>query len=291
MTVKKHEENLNSFACFILCHGRPEKTPTYDTLRKYGYKGKIYIICDDEDATVPKYKEVFGSDVVKVFSKDEALKKFDRMTNENKRGCAVYARNACFDIARELGLQYFCELDDDYVEFQWRYESEDKLKLVYPIELDEVFLEAINFMNINENIYSVAFAQGGDFIGGLNGSGYKNKLRRKCMNSWICDVDKEFTFNGVMNDDVNAYTLHGSRGKVFFTINHLMVNQPDTQQIKGGMTDMYSGDGTYMKSWYTILQCPSFTSINMMGDNHYRIHHNINWENAVPKIISGDFKK
>ena len=70
-----------------------------------------------------------------------------------------------------------------------------------------------------------------------------------------------------------------------------MIDQPETQQVKGGMTDMYLGNGTYMKSFYTVLCCPSFCSVTMMGDRHYRIHHGIEWENAVPKIISDKYKK
>lgn len=286
---KKPVENLDSFACFILCHGRPDKVLTYKTLRKYGYTGKIYLIVDDEDTTVPRYQELYGKDMVKIFSKTEALSLFDTMTTEDRRNCAVYARNSCWDIARSLGLQYFCQLDDDYFEFQLRYPDGDSLRMVYPTTLDEFFVLAINFMNTNDNIYSVAFAQTGDYIGGK--SAWEKKLKRKCMATWICDIDKPITYNGVMNDDVNAYVLMGSRGKLFFTLNDICINNPDTQQAKGGMTDLYKGEGTYQKSFYTVVQSPSCVKLGMMGDNHYRIHHNINWEHAVPKIISGDFKK
>lgn len=286
----KVEPTLDNFACFILTHGRPKEVVTYKSLRKWGYTGKIYIICDDEDPTLDEYKKLFGDQVI-VFNKDEALQLFDLMTNEDKRGGAVYARNVCFNIAKNLGLQYFCELDDDYREFQWRYEEDNKLRLTYPIDLDSAFLEAVRFLNLSDDIYSVAFAQGGDFIGGLNGSGYKQKLRRKCMNSWICDVDKVFTFNGIMNDDVNAYTSWGSRGGLFFTLNQLMVNQPDTQTRSGVTTDMYLDDGTYMKSFYTVLQCPSFVKVSIMGDSHYRIHHHVDTEHGYPKILSDKYKK
>lgn len=282
---------MSKFAAFILCHGRPDNTPTYQTLRDYGYTGDIYIICDDEDKTLPEYQRMYGTEWVKIFSKTEILKKFDTMDNTGDRRCAVYARNACFDIAESLGLDYFCELDDDYVTIPYRWEENGKLYRSRSADLDSVFDAYIEFMETSDEIYSVAFGQPGDFIGGIGSQLHKRRYRRKTMNSWICKTSRRFVFNGTMNDDVNTYLLNGSRGKIFLTFDFIMIDQPETQQIKGGMTDIYLGNGTYMKSFYTILCCPSFCHLDMMGDKYYRIHHGIDWENAVPKIISDDFKK
>ena len=129
----------NKFACFILCHGRPDNTPTYATLRKFGYTGDIYIICDDEDKTVDGYIKNFGKDNVMLFSKADISKKFDQMNNFNDRKCAVYARNACFEIAQKLGLDYFCELDDDYTTMPYRWIENNKLYRSSGADLDNVF--------------------------------------------------------------------------------------------------------------------------------------------------------
>lgn len=282
---------MRKFAAFILCHGRPDNTPTFNTLRNYGYTGDIYIICDDEDTTVDGYCKNFGAERVKLFSKTEVLKTFDTMDSTADRRCAVYARNACFNIAEELGLDYFCELDDDYVTIPYRWNEDGVLYRSDSANLDEVFEAYMDFMETNENIYSVAFGQPGDFIGGCGSQLAKKHYRRKTMNSWICKTSRRFTFNGTMNDDVNTYMLEGSRGKVFLTFDFIMIDQPPTQQVKGGMTDMYVGNGTYMKTFYTVLCCPSFVRVTMMGDRYYRIHHGILWDNAVPKIISGKYKK
>lgn len=279
------------FAPLILCHGRPDNTPTYNTLRAYGYTGPIYIVCDDEDTTVDDYRKNFGEEYVKLFSKESISKTFDTMDITKDRRCAVYARNACFDIAEELGLDYFCELDDDYVTMPYRWEDNGKMYRSHDADLDKVFEYYIDFLNTSDDIYSVAFAQPGDFIGGVGSHLHKNRYSRKTMNSWICKTSRRFTFNGTMNDDVNTYMLEGSRGHVFITFDFIMIDQPETQQVKGGMTDMYLGNGTYMKSFYTVMACPSFCKVTMMGDRHYRIHHDILWANAVPKIVSGKYKK
>ncbi|MFQ7049208.1 MAG: hypothetical protein ACLRR1_11145 [Alistipes shahii] len=54
----------NGFVAFILTHGRPDRVLTYEKLRKHGYTGKIYIVCDDEDKTLPEYRKRFGDVLV-----------------------------------------------------------------------------------------------------------------------------------------------------------------------------------------------------------------------------------
>ena len=281
----------DDFACFILCHGRPNSVKTFKSLRKRNYTGKIYIVCDDLDSTVNEYKSIYGDDVVLVFNKLEILQKFDTMDSSDNRACAVYARNACFEFAQQLGIKYFCELDDDYSDFWLRPILNGRMASIQVPDLDTVFSLHIDFLNLSKDIYSVAFAQNGDMIGGAACQLVKNGYKRKCMNSWICDVDKFFTFNGRMNDDVNTYSLEGHRGKVFITFPWISVDQPCTQVVKGGMTDMYSGEGTYVKSFYTVMCCPSFIKVAMMGEKDFRIHHNVDWNAATPKIISSKYRK
>lgn len=280
---------LDNFAVMILCHGRAENTPTFITLRRYGYTGRIIIVCDDEDSDLPNYQKIYPE--VEVFSKKEVLKYIDPMDNKGDMRCAVYARNACFDIAERLGLEYFAEYDDDYTSHPYRWEEDGVLYRSTLAKLDSVFEYYLDFMESNENIYSVAFGQPGDFIGGVGSRLHQKKYRRKCMNSWICKTSRRFIFNGTMNDDQLTYSVYGMRGKLFLTFDFMMIDQPETQQVEGGMTDMYVGAGTYQKTWYSIMACPSFIKAGMMGDRYYRIHHSVDHKSAYPMIISGRYKK
>ena len=63
---------LDDFAVMILCHGRAENVPTYVTLRKNDYSGRIIIVCDDEDKDLSNYQKIYPE--VEVFSKKEVLK-------------------------------------------------------------------------------------------------------------------------------------------------------------------------------------------------------------------------
>lgn len=94
-----------------------------------------------------------------------------------------------------------------------------------------------------------------------------------------------------MNDDVNTYLLEGSRGKLFMTIADISVRQTVTQKNNGGLTEMYQENGTYVKSFFSVITNPSCVKIGEMGQFHKRIHHSVKWENAVPNIISEKYKK
>lgn len=281
---------LDEFAVMVICHGRAENTPTYATLRKYGYTGRILIVCDDQDPDLQNYIDIYGDDV-KIFSKDEVVKKFDTMDIPKHRKCIVYARNACYDIAEQEGLKYFCEYDDDYISNPYRWEEDGVFYRSTRANLDAVFEAHLDFLETNENIYTVAFGQAGDYIGGVGSNLVRKHYLRKAMNSFICKTDRRIIFNGTINEDVNAYVCNGSRGQIFITFDFMMIDQAETQSQEGGMADLYLGVGTYQKSFYTVLCSPSCVKVGMMGDRHYRPHHNVDWDAAVPKIISGRYKK
>lgn len=116
-------------------------------------------------------------------------------------------------------------------------------------------------------------------------------LRRKAMNTFICSTKRPFKFFGRINEDVNTYVSLGGRGRLFLTINSVMITQVTTQQNQSGMTDIYLDGGTYIKSFYSILYNPSCVKIAEMGQTHRRIHHRVNWRTAVPKIMHQKYQK
>jgi hypothetical protein len=281
-----------NFAVFILSHGRPDNVITYQTLRKQGYTGQIFIIVDDEDKTLQQYKDKYKDEVI-VFSKSDYDGEFDIMDNFDSRKVIVYARNACYDIARMLGLDYFFEYEDDYTQFLYRFVDGEKLGHKYVKNLDDVLNAMIICLDATKAT-TIAFAQGGDFIGGA-GSMKNNTYKRKAMNSFVFKVNEDpkndVLFIGRMNDDVNTYLTAGKTGKLFMQISTIMLNQLATQSNSGGNTEAYKSFGTYVKSFYSVMAAPSCCKIDLMGRTNKRIHHKINWNNAVPKILDEKFKK
>lgn len=281
-----------NIAVFILSHGRPDNVITYKTLRNCGYTGKIFIIVDDEDKTLSQYQAKYKDEVI-VFSKKDYEQKFDIMDNFDGNKVIVYARNACYDIARELGLDYFFEYEDDYTSFLYRYAKSGSLKSAPVKNLDDILNAMI--VGIDETKAStIAFAQGGDLMGGAKGlqaSAYK----RKAMNSFVFKVNQnpsdDVLFIGRMNDDVNTYLIQGKVGKLFAQISVINLMQLQTQSNSGGNTEAYKAYGTYVKSFYSIMAAPSCCKIDLMGTVNRRLHHRINWNHAVPKILDEKHRK
>lgn len=279
----------NDFAIFIMSYNRPNNIATLRTLNKANYTGKYYIIISDDDPCIDEYKNIY-KDKLRIFNKDEVAKTFDLYDNGGSKKCIVFARNYCFMLAKELGLKYFLQFDDDYIELAYRYPQDGKLKICNIREFDDVVDACIDFLE-DTGALSIAFAQHGDFIGGVQNKFLQERVKRKAMNSFFCKTDNPFTFDGRINEDVNTYVGLGKIGELFLTFCDVSLKQKHTQQNAGGMTELYNEGGTYLKSFYTVIANPSCVKISIMGDKYLRIHHRISWNNAVPKIISDKYKK
>jgi len=283
---------VDNFAVLILTHGRPDKVYTYSAIRKYGYTGPIYLICDNLDKTIDQYRAKYGDQVI-VFDKPKIAAELDQGDNFNDLRSTLYVRSAMFEIARTIpGLKYFIQLDDDYTAFNSRF-TRSRTYYASPLKsLDETFMIMTEFLE-STNSLAVCMAQGGDFIGGGSGSfGDKISIYRKAMNSFLCSVERPFKFLGRMNEDVNTYIRLGFVGELFFTTNQVSLTQKQTQTTSGGMTELYKKYGTYVKSFYSVMYMPSSVKVSMIrGQKFSRIHHAVSANNTYPKILRETVKK
>lgn len=282
---------IDDFAVFILTHGRADNVITYRTLQKQGYTGKVYFIIDNEDAQAARYRQLYGDKVI-MFDKIAIAKMFDEGDNFQDRRTILHARNASFGIAKQLGITYFVQLDDDYTQFRYRYDSE----LVYEHRntvksLDALFDIVLEYYRSIPAL-SIALGQGGDYIGGSNSTtGGHLWLKRKAMNSFFCSTKRPFFFRGRMNEDVNTYVQIGNRGGLLFSFFNVSLEQKTTQSNPGGITEAYKKYGTYVKSFYTIMHSPSSVKVATMHSSRERIHHEINWDKTVPRIVGESIRK
>lgn len=187
-----------SFVVFILTHGRASNVKTLRTLKKAGYTGKVILVIDNEDEMESDYKRIYGKDNVYVFNKEEAMEQCDTMDNFEKHNIVLYARNKCWDIAKELGYKYFLVLDDDYTQIAFKVVLENKFKNIKVKNADMLFDIMLDYLDVT-GAYTIAFAQGGDFIGGKDNKRYYEKILRKAMNSFFCKTNRRMQ-NMVIND-------------------------------------------------------------------------------------------
>lgn len=279
----KTKNLMDDFAVMVLTHGRPGNVRTIGALSRAGYTGRVVLVVDDEDATISRYLETYG-DMVEVFEKAKVAAATDIGDNLSGLSTSCIPRNAMHEVATRIGVKYFVQLDDDYVDFRARREKGGQL-IGCRVNLDDAFRALLEFY-LSFPFASVAFAQGGDFIGGARNN--PCSTRRKAMNSFFCRADKPLVFRGRLNEDVNTYVELGRRGELFLTYMGLQLVQMQTQANSGGMTETYLSTGTYVKSFYTVMYAPSCVKVGVMGDSRsgaYRMHHVIDWRRAVPKIL------
>jgi len=280
----------DNFAVLILSHGRPDNVLTYDSLRSAGFSGRVVIVVDDLDPTVPEYRKRYGDEVF-VFDKQATADETDLGDNFGGLSTVLIARNACYKIAEEIGVQYFMVLDDDYSEFHYRYGADNKYWARRIFQLDTVIGSMLEFVK-TAPVSCLCMLQGGDYIGGAENRYSKSiTLIRKAMNSFLCNTERPVEFLGRMNDDVNTYVVRGNTGALMMSTTQVSLNQALTQTSTGGLTGMYLELGTYVKSFYTVMMQPSSVKISTMGRYDMRIHHSIRWKNTVPMILSEDVRK
>jgi len=270
----------DDFAIFILTHGRPDRVHTVKSLLDAGYTGKFYIVVDNEDKTIAEYRKKFG-DRVLVFDKAAQAKTFDEGDNFDDRRAIIYARNASYDLALSVGVRLFMQMDDDYTSFSYRFDAQGRYGYwSMHGTMDAMILALLDFY---ESIpaAAIAISQGGDWMSAPS----TVSMRRKAMNSFVCSVDRRFEFSGRINEDVNTYTSGGRRGMLFLTVMQAMLMQKATQSQAGGMTGIYLDSGTYLKSFYSVMYCPSAVKVGCMGHKEYRLHHAIEWRYVAPMIL------
>lgn len=282
------------FGVFILSHGRPvEVETTIGSLQKAGYSGRWWIVLDDEDTTRDEYAARWGEERLLVFSKDEVALEHDLGDNrDGPRGVIFYARNATERFAQELGLAYYQQLDDDYTSLLHRVPVDGKLTGPWTRHYDDVVDAFIDLLDSSPHVLTVAFAQGGDLMGGMSPSSYFwRQVLRKAMNTFIVRTGRPVRFVGRINEDVNTYAWRGTQGEVFLTITDFAIVQRRTQEQGGGMTGAYLDAGTYVKSFYTVMYAPSCVKISTLGETSVRVHHHIAANNAYPKIVSSSYRR
>lgn len=111
------------------------------------------------------------------------------------------------------------------------------------------------------------------------------------MNVWFMRTDRPFRYIGLTNEDTNMYVSLGGIGKLMFTVTNISVNQIQTQGNPGGLTDIYKQDGTFIKSFYSVMCRPDCVKVAAMGDHYMRMHHNVEWDYCVPKILNEKWRK
>lgn len=202
----------------------------------------------------------------------------------------VFARNFIIDEARRRGYKYHLQMDDDFYEIRFRYVKNNRLVSKRCTQFDAVFQCMRDFLESTDTVW-LSFGVFAQYMGGIKSRHFHDGLFRGCVCSFFIKTEAAPKFKGRMNDDIGTTSYYAHKGKLMFTVMPLNLNMEFTQTADGGLTDIYKDNGTYRKSFYSIILGPSYSIINDMGRVDKRLHHQISWNKCAPLILDERWKK
>ena len=275
----------DDFAVFILTHGRANSQKTLRTIQNCGYTGKIYLIVDDEDEQQDEYIRLYG-DKVKRFSKRKIENHFDTMTNRKEYRSVVYARNAAYQIANNLGIRWIFMCDDDISNLQYRVLRGKSLKGVKIQDIDSLFELMAGIMEAGRLVI-FGFSQAGAFIGGANQM-YLSGHQRKVAQAFMLDASNPIEFRGIFNEDLQVAIDAGVQGRVAMSTMLVSIQSPVRTTNRGGLHDLYEANSTYTPCFYTVMADPNVASIaEKDGEFKLRLNHSA----FAPLILNERWRK
>lgn len=178
------------YCVLIISYGRPDKCLTAQYLEEIKFERPWFVVCSTDDSQLEGYKRRFGDRVV-VFNKDDI--DFDTMDNFGIKKVGVYARAACFNVARQLGYKYFASFDDDYTGFNWRYVTKDLKKLATRRcqHIAEMFDAMFSFVDSSPHLLEASFCVNGNYIGGAKSPNVWLDVLPRAVNTFFNNTEKK----------------------------------------------------------------------------------------------------
>lgn len=295
MTLSSEDFRLLN-TVYIMSKGRPQ-CRTARTLIAMNYPGEWFIVCGNNDETIPEYQKNFGKERVLVFDWYEQIKHTDVLDNfgfEKMPSGAVPARNAIIEISRQRGELRHWQFDDDYEEF-WLTNLNRKGKRGSKCPQPKKRLTGKTFQwwlcriakfGYDTNMPNVGFSQ----TTAESMPDNCEKVGKRIFNAHNQSSTGGATvWRSRLNDDtINAIDTYHRPGKIEFSFKFLNMSMKLTQQEKGGLQDIYQKEGTIRKTAYLFLVAPNAAKLVIKFG---RYHHSVDWPKLVPKIVSEKWRR
>ena len=271
---------------YIISKGRPE-CKTAATLGRIGFPGEWFVVCGNNDETLPEYQARWGGHVL-VFDWYEQVKETDPMDGfgfETMASGACPVRNATAEISRSRGELRHWQLDDDYTGFYAYDAGRHK----------NVRLDGEGLWRRMGAVARFAHACG------LGNCGFPPSTREVTPDRALTFARRVFNAHNLpsggelfepwrarMNDDlINAINVW-RHGRAELSVRFLAMNMLPTQSEAGGLTDLYRDEGTVRKTAYAVEACPAAVRLT---ERFGRYHHAVDWDCVTPKMVSDRFAR
>lgn len=265
----------------IISHKRPQCS-TVKALKNAGYLGEWFIVADDLDQT--SYEEIYPEHVIR-FSKMRYLRETDTADNFGRLTTPVYARNACFEIAKERGYDCFGLFDDDLTAFRYRYVQGKKLKSKKVERFTDIFEEYCKYV-LDAGFACGGFISGGRLLGGMGNSLVKSAFYCNPTNAYVINNHVEqVRFIGTLWEDSIYCFLNNITGRIATAFMPITINmvQPGSMN-DGGNKELYESSSAYVSECYGKMTVPSFFSWCDGGGGH-------KFSMDIPRILNEKWRK
>lgn len=283
----------DDFAVLILTHGRAHEQKTYTALRKQGYTGKCYFVLDNMDEQADEYKSIYGEENVLIFDKEEAWQKTDTFFNKKNLLAVVFARNASFQLAKNVGLKWFVNCDDDIENFSLKVPIKGKLITKNISQFDHVLESMIGFMEATSSD-CLGISEEGCFVGGVNES-VKKGLQWSCTHWFLMNVNSPLRFRGQYLEDMLFSIETEKMAKLVYSTMLVSQRLPSLKAVKkqeGGMHETYKADGganNYVAMFSCVIANPDCFKIKRSSDGTWK--RSMRQDAFRAKIINEKYKK
>lgn len=285
--MKLNEAYTKLNTIYIISKGRP-RCLTAQTLTKIDYPGEWFIVCGNNDETIPEYQEKWGKEKVLIFDWYEEVKHTDFLDNlgvEKYSSGAAPVRNAASKISHDRGEIRHWQLDDDYPAFVKYSTKERKNIRITDGKILQFEMGKIALFGYEADLQNVGYQPTSNTFPDQAFLFSKRVFNAHNMPS---DPEKFVRWRGRMNDDtVNAIDVL-KNGGFEISFNYLGMGTVKTQTEQGGNTDLYQDNGTVMKTAYAVLASPLSVSLVI---KFRRFHHQNNWRYVSPKLIRDTYAK
>lgn len=277
------------FAVFITTHGRVDRVATYDTLKRCGYTGKIYIVADNEDEQLQRYLNRFPD--VLVFNKQLQFNKCDKVIATQQKASVTYARNAVEAYAKHFMLDAFMVVDDDITGFRYRWVDGDSVRsLAVNNGMDDVLSLYAQYI-IDHNIAVTSFAHMMFYISGTHNLDKRISEQREISQLFIRNTKFEIDWIGVMRQDILTNMVTAKMGMIWWVLPFITYDaEPmnETGENLGGMKEAYDNISEFRRTFLGVIVSPFCIKVGCANE---RIKMSWNKESAYPLVVSSRYKK
>ena len=261
---------------------------TAQTLKKINYPGEWFIVCGNNDETLPEYQQNWG-DKVLVFDWYEQIKTTDTLDNfgfEKKASGACPVRNAVRAISEARGEKRHWQMDDDYTGFH-RYDgSTGKNKTIKDGKILFSSMYRIAKFALDANLGKTGF-----ILTTIEAA----PQSRKTFNPHVAnamnmpsDPVHFIPWTGRMNDDVIHCVNNWKNMEYEIQFKYLQLASKPTRTETGGLTEMYKNDGAARRTAYFVMVAPCYVK---MTQKKGEIMYKMDWRGMIPKLIRESYRK